>query len=175
MLCDVVGYGITTDGVTTFINASNVNKRRQPVNKPVIFDLPLPAGVTKWTGFNFITVLYVYTELLWYFIPLIYWACCLCSMGCYVLWWGVVLCLNRGLSLFCISSMLKISSLTEGVTVCLWYFIPLICLACHLHSMGWYVLWWGIVPKSGFIFVLYFFYTGDYSLLTDGITVCRYA
>lgn len=41
------GFGITTDGVTTFINASCLDLRYKPVNKPVIFDLPLPTGVTK--------------------------------------------------------------------------------------------------------------------------------
>jgi len=44
---DVVGFGVTTDGVTTFINASSLNLRYKPVNRPVIFDLPLPPGVTK--------------------------------------------------------------------------------------------------------------------------------
>jgi len=48
---DVVGYGVTTDGVTTFINSSSLNQHYQPVNRPVIFDLPLPPGVTKnWTS-----------------------------------------------------------------------------------------------------------------------------
>ena len=43
----VVAYGVATDGVTMFINASNMNIQYKPVNKPVIFDLPLPTGVTK--------------------------------------------------------------------------------------------------------------------------------
>jgi len=42
---------VSTDGVTTYINASSMNLRYKPVNKPVIFDLPLPPGVTKnWTS-----------------------------------------------------------------------------------------------------------------------------
>jgi len=44
---DVVGFGMTTDGVTTFVNASSVNRLYKPVNRPIIFDLPLPPGVTK--------------------------------------------------------------------------------------------------------------------------------
>jgi len=47
LLCDAIGFGVTTDGVTTFINASSLDLRYKPVNKPVIFDLPLPAGVSK--------------------------------------------------------------------------------------------------------------------------------
>ena len=34
-----VGYGWSSDGVTTFINASSCNIRYDPVNKPVIFDI----------------------------------------------------------------------------------------------------------------------------------------
>lgn len=39
------GYGVTTDGQTTFINASTCDIHYKPVNAPVIFDIPLPAGV----------------------------------------------------------------------------------------------------------------------------------
>ena len=35
------GYGVTTDGETTFINASSVNISYRQVNDPVIFDLPI--------------------------------------------------------------------------------------------------------------------------------------
>ena len=55
LLCDAIGFGVTTDGVTTFINASSLDLRYKPVNKPVIFDLPLPAGVSKlwiWIFFS---------------------------------------------------------------------------------------------------------------------------
>ncbi|XP_064489974.1 metallophosphoesterase domain-containing protein 1-like [Ornithodoros turicata] len=41
------GYGITSDGQTTFINASICNIQYRPVNPPIIFDIPLPQGVTK--------------------------------------------------------------------------------------------------------------------------------
>ena len=34
-------YGMTTDGVTTFVNASSVNIRYKQVNDPIIFDLPM--------------------------------------------------------------------------------------------------------------------------------------
>lgn len=39
--------GYSTDGVTTFINASNVDMRYNPVNPPIIFDIPLPPGISK--------------------------------------------------------------------------------------------------------------------------------
>lgn len=35
-----VGYGITTDGVTTFVNASSVTIQYQPSHPPIVFDLP---------------------------------------------------------------------------------------------------------------------------------------
>lgn len=35
------GYGITTDGVTTYVNASTCNLRYQPINPPIIIDLPV--------------------------------------------------------------------------------------------------------------------------------------
>jgi len=34
-------YGITTDGVTTFINASTCNYRYRPVQAPIVFDFPV--------------------------------------------------------------------------------------------------------------------------------------
>ena len=34
------GYGVTTNYTTRFINAAVCNKRYQPVNKPIVFDLP---------------------------------------------------------------------------------------------------------------------------------------
>ncbi|EDO25305.1 predicted protein [Nematostella vectensis] len=33
-------YGVRTDGVTTYINASTANVRYKAVNRPVVFDLP---------------------------------------------------------------------------------------------------------------------------------------
>ncbi|XP_013381694.1 metallophosphoesterase MPPED2 [Lingula anatina] len=41
------GYGVTTDGTTTFINASTCTLRYKPTNPPILFDLPLPEGYTK--------------------------------------------------------------------------------------------------------------------------------
>jgi len=35
------GYGMTTDGSTTFINASSVDIRYKQVNDPIVFDLPI--------------------------------------------------------------------------------------------------------------------------------------
>ncbi|XP_070533949.1 metallophosphoesterase MPPED2-like [Ptychodera flava] len=37
------GYGVTSDGYTTYINASTCTLRYRPINKPVIFDLPNPS------------------------------------------------------------------------------------------------------------------------------------
>ncbi|ROL44048.1 Metallophosphoesterase MPPED2 [Anabarilius grahami] len=36
------GYGIMTDGYTTFINASTCTVSFQPTNPPIVFDLPNP-------------------------------------------------------------------------------------------------------------------------------------
>ena len=41
------GYGITTDGVTTYINASTCTLQYRPKNPAVIFDMPLPRGHSK--------------------------------------------------------------------------------------------------------------------------------
>jgi len=41
------GYGITTDGTTVFVNCSICNLSYAPINPPIIFDFPLPSGVTK--------------------------------------------------------------------------------------------------------------------------------
>ncbi|XP_064594814.1 metallophosphoesterase MPPED2-like [Liolophura sinensis] len=41
------GYGVTTDGVTTYINASTCTLQYKPRNPPIIFDIPLPEGVSK--------------------------------------------------------------------------------------------------------------------------------
>ncbi|EQB79184.1 hypothetical protein CB1_056579060 [Camelus ferus] len=38
------GYGIMTDGYTTYINASACTVSFQPTNPPIIFDLPNPQG-----------------------------------------------------------------------------------------------------------------------------------
>lgn len=32
------GYGFTSNGMTTFINASNCDRLYQPVNKPVVYE-----------------------------------------------------------------------------------------------------------------------------------------
>ncbi|KAK7481151.1 hypothetical protein BaRGS_00027584 [Batillaria attramentaria] len=40
-------YGVTSDGYTTFINASTCTLRYKPVNPPVVFDFPIPEGHTK--------------------------------------------------------------------------------------------------------------------------------
>lgn len=41
------GYGMTTDGQTVFVNAAICDVRYRPVNAPLIFDIPLPEGVSK--------------------------------------------------------------------------------------------------------------------------------
>ncbi|KAH8029697.1 hypothetical protein HPB51_002719 [Rhipicephalus microplus] len=41
------GHGTTTDGETVFVNAAICDVRYRPVNEPIIFDVPLPAGVSK--------------------------------------------------------------------------------------------------------------------------------
>ncbi|XP_041372367.1 metallophosphoesterase MPPED2-like [Gigantopelta aegis] len=41
------GYGMTSDGQTTFINASNCTVRCKCTNPPIVFDLPIPAGHSK--------------------------------------------------------------------------------------------------------------------------------
>ena len=35
----IVGYGLSSDGTTTFINASTCNLMYRAVNKPVVFDI----------------------------------------------------------------------------------------------------------------------------------------
>ncbi|VDN03329.1 unnamed protein product [Thelazia callipaeda] len=42
------GYGCTTDGYTKFINCSLVDDRLQPVNNPIIFDLPIAVDVKEY-------------------------------------------------------------------------------------------------------------------------------
>lgn len=41
------GYGMTTDGHTTYINASTCNVKYEPINYPIVFDMPLPQGHFK--------------------------------------------------------------------------------------------------------------------------------
>ncbi|XP_033745150.1 metallophosphoesterase MPPED2-like [Pecten maximus] len=41
------GYGMSTDGCTTFINAATCTTRYRPVNPAIVFDFPLPNGHTK--------------------------------------------------------------------------------------------------------------------------------
>lgn len=42
------GYGITSDGTTTFVNASTCNIFYFPQNQPIAFDIELPEGVCKY-------------------------------------------------------------------------------------------------------------------------------
>jgi hypothetical protein len=42
-----LGYGMTTDGVTTFINAASCTKGYTLLNPPIIFDVPIPDGQSK--------------------------------------------------------------------------------------------------------------------------------
>ncbi|CAL4087678.1 unnamed protein product, partial [Meganyctiphanes norvegica] len=41
------GYGATTDGTTTFINAAVLDRHHVWSNSPIVFDLPLPDGIKK--------------------------------------------------------------------------------------------------------------------------------
>ncbi|KAK1890827.1 Metallophosphoesterase MPPED2 [Dissostichus eleginoides] len=38
------GYGIMTDGFTTFVNSSTCTVSFQPTNPPIVFDLPNPSS-----------------------------------------------------------------------------------------------------------------------------------
>ncbi|XP_061188153.1 metallophosphoesterase MPPED2-like isoform X2 [Saccostrea echinata] len=40
-------YGCSTDGITTYINASSCTLQYKPVHPPIVFDFPLPPGHTK--------------------------------------------------------------------------------------------------------------------------------
>lgn len=33
------GYGVTSDGITTYVNASTCNLEYKPVNPPIVFDV----------------------------------------------------------------------------------------------------------------------------------------
>ena len=44
------GYGITTDGVTVFLNASTCDASYVPRNLPHVFDVPIPEGCVKWNS-----------------------------------------------------------------------------------------------------------------------------
>lgn len=41
------GYGVTSDGSTTFINASTCTRRYLPTNAPIVFDFIIPEGHSK--------------------------------------------------------------------------------------------------------------------------------
>lgn len=41
------GYGVTSDGYTTFINASTCTRRYLPTNAPIVFDCIIPEGHSK--------------------------------------------------------------------------------------------------------------------------------
>jgi len=43
----IIDYGITTDGKVVFVNASSCNLQYAPVNRPIVFDIPLPKGFKK--------------------------------------------------------------------------------------------------------------------------------
>ncbi|XP_052799897.1 metallophosphoesterase MPPED2-like isoform X2 [Mya arenaria] len=47
------GYGMRTDGTTTFVNASMCTLKYRPINPPLVFDFPLPPGVTKQDFMHF--------------------------------------------------------------------------------------------------------------------------
>lgn len=42
-----VGYGITSDGQVTYINASTCDRNYHPINPAIVFDLNLPEGQSK--------------------------------------------------------------------------------------------------------------------------------
>ena len=42
-----LGYGITTDGTTKYINASICTLNYKPTQRPIVFDIKLPPGMTK--------------------------------------------------------------------------------------------------------------------------------
>ena len=44
---DLVGYGVTSDGFTTFINASTCTRRYIPKNPAIVFDMTIPDGHNK--------------------------------------------------------------------------------------------------------------------------------
>lgn len=35
-----IGYGVTTDGHTVYINASTCNLQYRPIHAPIVFDVP---------------------------------------------------------------------------------------------------------------------------------------
>ena len=41
------GYGVRSDGKTVFVNASTCDLAYSPKNKPIVFDIALPAGHSK--------------------------------------------------------------------------------------------------------------------------------
>jgi len=43
------GYGVTSDGVTLFANASTCDSQYKPINPPIVFDLPPPAELRQAT------------------------------------------------------------------------------------------------------------------------------
>lgn len=46
-LFGTLGYGVTSDGYTTFINASTCTRRYLPTNAPIVFDFIIPEGHSK--------------------------------------------------------------------------------------------------------------------------------
>ena len=47
MLSSLIGYGVTTDGSTFYINPSNCTLRYTAHNPPIVFDYPIPEGHSK--------------------------------------------------------------------------------------------------------------------------------
>ena len=43
----ILGYSVTSDGFTTYINASTCTLRYKPVNPPIVFDFQIPEGHSK--------------------------------------------------------------------------------------------------------------------------------
>lgn len=43
----ITGYGIASDGRTTFINSSSCTVTYTPSNIPIVFDVPIPKGHSK--------------------------------------------------------------------------------------------------------------------------------
>lgn len=56
------GYGVSSDGHTTFINAAGCTKGYKLLNPPIIFDLPLPPGQSKSSLLESVSVTPFMTE-----------------------------------------------------------------------------------------------------------------
>ena len=47
MILYVLGYGLSSDGTTTFINTSTCNIMYRPVHKPIVFDIEVRGNTVK--------------------------------------------------------------------------------------------------------------------------------